>query len=209
MEAPRRTSKRVKTIKVQPVVHPSTQTTANGPGHMTRNATRNKMSVQPGITHQNSETMPEPSQEDRIDPPVIPHINQGTLLEAQSSLATSPPPSEELEDNGPEEARKENRDLSAFIETAEANLEMADQLEMEMGEALGDNGSEFEEEASKSSHSTYNEVEDSMVVVTEPLKKTVAPKSAQASKPAKSGRGVRRAAKVITPRDIAEDMGGQ
>jgi hypothetical protein len=207
MEGTRRTSKRVKTTKIQPVMYPSTQTAANGPTRMTRNATRQKMVAQPRITHQNSEPMPVPSQEDRFSPPVVPHINQGTLLDgAPSSHGTSPPPSEGLENNGPEESGKERGDLSALIETAEANLEMADQLEMEMAEVLGDNGSEFEEEASKSSHSTYNEVEDSMVVITEPLKKTVvASKPAQATKPK---RGVRRAAKVITPKDIAEEMGG-
>lgn len=208
MEATRRSARRIKTSKVQPVTHSSTQIAANRPGRATRSAAHQKMSAETGIAHQNSKPTPEPSQKNQFNPSEVPPINYATLLDAetQSSHATSPPPSEKLENNGREESGKEKGDLGASIA---ANLEMARQLEIEMDGLLGDNGSKSEEEASKSSNSTYNEVEDSVVVIEEPLKETVvAQKSVRATKPAKQSCGVRRAAKIITPRDIADDMGG-
>jgi hypothetical protein len=125
------------------------------------------MSAEPGIAHQGPNATQEASQKSPNNPEIALPINHSTLLDyAQSSQGTSPPPSEQLENNGSEEDRKSKGDLTIILEQAEATLACADQLEKEMEELLGDSGGGSNEEASDSSQSPYNEAEDSVVIAT-------------------------------------------
>jgi hypothetical protein len=170
---------------------------------------RQKTAAEPGIVCQSPDQTQEISQEGHFYPPLALSINYGTLIDGtQVSPATSPPLSEELDNNGPEDAETEKGDWSLIEEHAKATLASADQLEQEMTEALHDGGVESEENTSTSSSSAYNEAEDSVFIVSEPPTKTPVAR-AKPAKPVKQSTGVRRAAKVVTPREIAENMGGK